>query len=209
MEAAGAGQGAGASRIGEVIEASTTEFVAQTYVLHAAPPFGSFVRASDGEVDILAVVANARTGSVDPGRRPVARGQDEEDEADVYRRNPELQEILRTEFTAVVVGFRAPDGAFRQRLPRRPPRLHAFVHACRPTEVAGFTERLDFLPTLLGGAGKAPADELVAACVRESAAVRGDGPAFLVRAGKELAVLLAMDLNRLSAVLRRVIDPTP
>jgi len=204
MEQASPGEPAGSARIGEVTEASTTEFTAQSYVLHDAPAFGSFVRASDGEVDVFAVVANAWTGSVDPGRRPVARGQDEEDEEDVYRRNPELQEILRTEFTALVVGFRDAGGAYHQRLPRRPARLHAFVHSCAPDEVAGFAERLDFLPTLLGGAAGAPADELVAACVREASAARGHDRAFLVRSGKELAVLLAMDLNRLSAVLRRL-----
>ncbi len=203
MQAEGAAA-RGSDRIGEVIEASTTEFTAQSYVLHDAPAFGSFVRASDGEVEVLAVVADARTGSVDPGRRPVARGQDEASEEDVYRRNPELQEILRTEFTAVVVGFRDAAGVYHQRLPRRPPRLHAFVHACAPDEVVGFTERLDFLPTLLAGAGQAPADELAAACVREASAARGDDHAFLVRSGKELAVLLAADLNRLSAVLRRI-----
>ena len=204
MEAAGTSHCAGSVRIGEVIEASTTEFTAQCYVLHDAPAFGSFVRASDGEADVFAVVANAWTGSVDPGRRPVARGQDEEDEEDVYRRNPELQEILRTEFTAVVVGFRDAGGAYHQRLPRRPARLHAFVHACSSDEVADFTERLDFLPTLLGSAGRAPGDELVAACVREASVARGHDRAFLVRSGKELAVLLAMDLNRLSAILRRL-----
>ena len=205
MEALAAqGDISGPTRIGEVIEASTTEFVAQCYVLHEAPPFGSLVRASDGEVDVFGVVANARTGSVDPGRRPVARGRDEEDEEDIYRSNPELREILRTEFTTVVVGSRDIGGSYQQWLPRRPPRLHAFVYACSREEAAGFTERLDFLPTLLGGAGRAPADELVAACLREASAARGNDREFLVRAGKELAVLLAGDLNRLSAILRRI-----
>lgn len=193
-----------AEKIGEVIEASTTGFVAQAYVLHEAPAFGSFVHAGDGEIEVIGVVANARTGSVDPGRRPVARGQDEEDEEEIYRHNPELREILRTEFAAVVVGYRDSDGSFVQRLPRRPPRLHAFVHACPTEDVAAFSDNLDFLPSLLSGSGKVPADELVAACLREASTARGGDRAFLVRAGKELANLLANDLNRLSAVLRRM-----
>ena len=196
--------GGGASRIGEVVEASTTEFIAQCYELHEAPAFGSFVRAGGGEVGVLGVVANAWTGSIDPGRRPVPRGRDEAEEEDVYRHNPELPEILRTEFTATVVGFRDPDGSYHHRLPRRPCRLHSFVHALAPDEVRDFTEQLDFLPTLLGGTGKSPADELVAACVREAAGVREDNRSFVVRAGKELAILLAGDPNRLSAILRKV-----
>ena len=193
-----------AVRVGEVIEASTTEFVAQSYVLHEAPAFGQLVRAGEGKVEIFAVTSIARTGSIDPGRRPVARGRDESDEEDVYRHNPELPEILRTEFTAAIVGFRGPDGACQHRLPPRPPRLHGFVYVCSPAEVVEFTTRLEFLQTLAGAAGKAPAAELVAACVRGAGEARGRDRSFLVRAGKELAILYGADLNRLSAILRRI-----
>ena len=193
----------GAARIGEIVESTTTSFTAQCYVLHDPPAFGSFVRASDGETDVLAVVANAWTGSVDPSRRPVARGRDEPDEEAIYRNNPELPEILRTEFTALVVGYRSPSGGFEQRLPRRPCRLHAFAHAGRRDEVREFTDRLDFLQTLIAGGG-AVADELVAASLREAAAVRDGDRGYLIRAGKELAVLLGSDVNRPTMVLKRI-----
>ncbi len=62
--------------IAEVIEASTTEFVAQCYDLDGAPDFGSFVRVRDRALDIFAVVSEVRTASLDPGRRPVVRGQE-------------------------------------------------------------------------------------------------------------------------------------
>lgn len=192
-----------ANRIGEIVEASTTSFTAQCYVLHDAPAFGSFVRASDGETEVVAVIANARTGSVDPSRRPVARGRDEPDQDAIYRNNPELPEILRTEFTAQVVGYRAPSGRFLQRLPRRPCRLHAFVFSCQETDVREFTADLDYLQSLIANGG-AVADELVAACLREAAATRPDARAYLIRAGKELAVLYGDDVNRLTGVLRRI-----
>lgn len=194
------------ARVGEVVDAGTTSFTAQAYTLHEAPPFGGFVRASNGEHDVIAVVADAHTGSVDPGRRPIARGRDEADEEDIYRRNPELRELLRTEFQAIVVGFRESRSGYRRWLPGRPPRLHAFVHECSAAEIVAFTERLDFLPTLLGEGSRGPVDELVAACLREAAAARGDDRAydFLVAAGKQLAVLLAGEPNRLGAILRRL-----
>lgn len=200
---AAAGDAASAVRIGEIVESSTTSFTAQCYTLHDAPAFGSFVRASDGEADVVAVVQNAWTGSVDPSRRPVARGRDEPDEEAIYRNNPELPEILRTEFTALVVGYRVPSGSYEQRLPRRPCRLHAFALAAGPEEVREFSDRLDFLQTLISGGG-AVADELVAACLREAAAARGGDRGYLIRAGKELAVLLGSDVNRLTAVLKRI-----
>jgi hypothetical protein len=190
-------------RVGEVVEAGTTAFTAEASDLHAAPPFGAFVRAGNGAEDVVAVVADSHTGSIDPGRRPIARGRDLADEAEVYRRNPELIQLLRTEFDAVVVGFRDAGGVWRPWLPGRPPRLHAFVYECSATEVAAFTAELDFLPTLLA-ATRGPVDELVGACLRTAGAARGGDRPFLVEAGKRLATLLAAEPHRLGAILRRI-----
>ena len=193
-----------ASRVGEATEASTTDFVAQCYELHSAPPFGALVRTSNTECDVLAVVSRIWTGSVEPGRRPIARGQEYVDQADVYRENPELAEILRTEFRAVVVGYRDPHARYWQHLPAQPARIHGFVYRCTSAEVAAFNDRLDYLKTLVG-AGLDPAgDELVAACVRHAAACRADSSQYRIAAGKALAVLLAVDYVRLTAVLRRI-----
>ena len=195
-----------APRLGEVVEAATFELVAECYELHAAPPLGSLVRVRDGDTAIYAVTSSARTGSLDAGRRPIARGQHEATEEDVYRNNPELPELLRTEFTAAVVGFRL-GGAVQQYLPPRPPRMHSFVYACPPAEVREFAARLDFLAHLVAAGQRGSIDELVAACLRQMGHAhddRGADRAFLVRAGKELAKLYGADLNRLSAILRRI-----
>ncbi|MCL4459615.1 MAG: hypothetical protein M1136_02165 [Chloroflexi bacterium] len=190
-------------RIGEVIEASTTEFVAQSYELHQPPPFGSFVRVTDAAIEIYGLVANTKTGSIDPGRRPIARGKDEVDEEDVYRHNPELPELLRTDFTVVIVGFRE-NGVIYQYLPPRPPRIHGFVYACSPAEVRMFTTELTFLHTLISSVAHVAVDELIAACLRQASTARGNDRSFLINAGKELAILLMNDINRLNAVLRRI-----
>ena len=60
-------------RVGEIIEASTTDFVAQCYELYRSPPLGSLVKTGD----IYGIVGNAATTSLEPGRRPIARGKDE------------------------------------------------------------------------------------------------------------------------------------
>ena len=190
-------------RIGEVIEASTTEFVAQSYELHQAPPFGSFVRTGDGAVDIYGVVHLVRTSGIDPGRRPLARGKDELTEEDIYRNNPELSELLRTEFTAAIIGF-CSEGAVSQFLPPRPPRIHGFVYTCSSDEVVRFTDRFDFLQTIITSGVRGPVDELIAACIRHAAQARDGDRAFLVSAGKELATLLGCEVSRLNGILRRI-----
>lgn len=192
-------------KIGEVIEASTGQFVAECYELHSPPPLGSLVKTSDGDVEIYGVVCNAATESVDPGRRPIARGKEEATEEGIYRQHPQLSKLLRTTFDTLVIGHSA--GAQRavplHYLPPRPPRVHSFVYPCEADEVRRFTQSLDFLPILLATRAGA-VDEIVSACLRQASCAHEDKRTFLIKAGKELAVLLSGDLNRLNAILRRI-----
>ena len=82
------------TKIGEIIEASTGEFTAQCYELHQPPPLGSLVRTAEGETDIYAVVCDAATTGIEPGRRPIARGREEVEEEDIFRSSPQLQKHL-------------------------------------------------------------------------------------------------------------------
>ncbi len=189
-------------RVGEVIEASTVEFLAECYDLHNPPPLGSLVRTSDGEVKIYGVVYNASTESIDPGRRPIARGKDETEEENIYRQNPQLSRLLRSTFSTLAIGHGQGDELY-QYLPPRPPHVHSFVYLCDQDEVRRFTRSLDFLAILLG-ARVGPVDEMVSACLRQASRAHDDERAFLVGAGKELAVLLGGELNRLNAILRRI-----
>ena len=190
------------AKIGEVIQSATAEFVAECYELHSPPPLGSLVRTSDGDVHIYGVVCNASTESIDPGRRPLARGRDEPEEENIYRQHPQLSRLLRTTFDILVVGHSEGD-ELHHYLPPRPARVHSFVYLCEGDEVRRFTQSLDFLNLLLS-AKEGSADEVVSACLRQACAAHDDRRAFLVQAGKELAVLLGGELNRLNAILRRI-----
>lgn len=199
------------TRVGEVIDATTTEFTAQSYTLHESPYFGSFVRASNGSAEVWAVVAQAHTAGIDPGRLPVARGADAADEAEIYDRNPELPQLLRTHFTALVVGYRDGNGAgvVRHQLPPRPPRVHAFVHGATEAEVAEFTAELGYIDASLRLQTAAPVDELVSAAIRAAAAARrgqgeGEAYAYRLRCARHLARLLGREPARLVAMLQRV-----
>ncbi|MBM2831168.1 MAG: hypothetical protein HW414_220 [Dehalococcoidia bacterium] len=190
------------SRVGEVVEASTASFVAQCYELHQPPPLGSLVRTRAGSIMIYGIVFNARTGSIEPGRRPIARGQEEEEEADIFKSNPQLTKLLRTDFEAVVVGYR--DELLHQYLPPAPGHIHSFVHLCEKKEVEEFSGRLDFLDIILGSKILLGVDELVGASLRYASGAHADPRAFLVEAGRALASSLGGDLHRLNSLLKRL-----
>ena len=191
------------TKIGEVVESSTSEFTAQCYDLNQAPPLGSMVRAGAGPVTVYGVISQAVTASVEPGRRPIARGQNETDEAAVYRENPQLTKLLRTDFTALVVGHQSDHNLYHY-LPPQPARLHSFVFPCETKELQAFIAHLDCLSLLVSAQPAGPGDELVAAFLRQAGNASQDRHRFLVTAGKELAVLLNGQTNRLNAILRRI-----
>ena len=190
-------------RVGEVTEAGTIGFTAQCYRLYELPPLGSLVKTRYTESEIYAIVHNAATASIEPGRRPVARGRDEASQEDVYKASPQLEKLLRSEFEALVVGHK--DGKnVCQYLPPNPARIHSFVYLCRDEEVMEFSRSLGFLNMLLNASVNLPQEELIAACLRRMSRVQTDSHSFLVSAGKHMATLLSGDYNRLKAILERI-----
>lgn len=195
-------------RIGEIVEASTTYFIAATYELLAAPPFGALVRATtrDQTMAVYGLVYDIHTGSREPGGRAIVRGRTYSGhnlyDDEIYRAHPDLGEVLQTEFAALTVGYTV-NGRLLQRLPPQPPPVHYSVYPCEASELVLFGEQLDFLRTVLLAPG-VPSDELLAAAVRVIAQARRDGPAYLVRVGRELARLLKEDYDRLTALLHRI-----
>jgi len=190
-------------RVGEVIEASTTDFVAQCYELYQSPPLGSLVKTRNLPVELYAIVYNATTTSIEPGRRPIARGKDEASEEEIYRSSPQLLKLLKSEFSALVVGHRQKDKLYHY-LPPNPARIHSFVYLCSPEEVKEFSHSFDFLNILINTNLPVSAEELISACLRQMSQIHEDRHAFLVAAGKELALLLSGQFNQLKAILVRI-----
>ena len=240
-----------AAVVGEIIEASTTRFVAQCPrgLLHEPPALGTFVKVlppnarpkatafsgsatlpasgkpaglaededpfadpppvplSSGRVSgdvpddtLYALVCAASTGSADLGRRASAYGLEE---AELQAEQPQIYDLLATEFVALPFGY-ARGGRVRPGLPPRPPRLHAFVDACDWGEVRALSDAPDFMRQMLRASGDVHPDELIAACLAHVYACRNEDFAFLVRAGKQLALLLRDDPDRLAALLRKL-----
>ncbi len=204
--------------LGEIIEANTTGFIARCAVLHEPPAFGAFVKvsaapqpgedpfaaASFADGAIYALVAEATTTGTDPGRRPAAFGLTEDE---LRRDQPQVFELLATDFTAITIGH-AACGAVRCYLPPRPPRIHQRVWPCGDAEVAALTGNPGYLRAILSRAPLGLCEELIAAAIRCALEARGGDVDFLVGAGKLVAQLLRDDFDRLHAVLSKL-PPLP
>ena len=190
-------------RVGEVIEARSTDFIAQCYELYRLPALGSLVKTRDGELEQYAIVYHAATVSVEPGRRPIARGKDEATEEELYRQNPQLLKLFRSDFGALVVGHRQGE-KIHQYLPPRPARIHSFVYICQPEEVREFDQSWNFLSTLLNTHLPVSIEEFVSASLRQMSQAHQDPRQFLLEAGKALAVELSGEFHRLKAILERI-----
>ena len=188
-------------RVGEVIETSTAEFTTQCYRLYDSPLLGSLVR-SGTEAAVFGVVSQIATRSMDSGRRPIPRGRGEDTEEEVYLNNPQISRLLVTEFRAEVIGHRS-EGQLRRYAAPLPPRVHSFVYWCDQEEVREFSGSLEFIPTILGASITA-ADEVVASFLSQASRAHPEPDRFLLSAGRELAVLLSNQSQRLNNLLRRL-----
>ena len=196
----GDGNGLMSHRVGEVVEAASTSFVAQCYRLNEAPPLGSFVQT--GSPPVYGIVYRVATEPLDASRPVLARGEDAGSEEEIFNNNPQLARLLTTRFEALITGH-SVDGGCKHFLPPLPPGVHSFVYLCSPEEVVRFTNRFDFLSLVLGS-GLPVADEVAGACLRTAACAHSDSPDFLNQASVALATQLAGDVPRLNSILRRI-----
>jgi hypothetical protein len=187
--------------VGRIIRSSTTRFAVGCQVLQPqVPVFGSLVKVSAlGDDEIYGLIHDVRMED-DPFVRQMAvtDGLPAEYIED-QRRNRQVP----IEVGVLVVGYRHAGNIYHW-LPPQPPLSLDVIRTCAPDELVEFSIRLDYFRLVLDN-GDLPADELLAANLRYAAEARGAGGRdFLVGAGRELARLLAMDLGRLDAILRRI-----
>lgn len=198
--------------IAEVIETTTTEFLAQCLEpedlsFPVMPPFGSWVKSTDEETGnkILGIVTYVTTSPIDSVHRARALGLTL---ADLREQQPQIFAMLKTEFRIAIVGFEgsSSNGSTTEQyqyLPPRPPQIHQAVYRCEPSEVVRFSERLDFLRTLLQVKG-APVEALVASVIREIYRLRQADRSWLVKAGRNLSLLLKDDYDSLQYILSQI-----
>ncbi len=194
--------------MGEVVETSLTQYVAQTYKLDEPPPFGGLVRVKDraGLCEIFGVVYSSATGGLDPARRAAARGNGQPAISDeqVYTDNPQLSRLLKTEFSVLMLGC-LPTGSsrFSYVFPDYPPPLHYSVALCSEASLVNFTRETSYMRTVLETA-QVPAEELLAAMLRRATRARGEaGRPFLVESLRYLARQLKQDYDRFKIIVEK------
>jgi hypothetical protein len=187
--------------VGRIIRSSTTRFAVGCQVLRPqVPVFGSLVKVRTQEDDeVYGLIHDVRMED-DPFVRQMAATDGLRPEyIEDQRRNRQVP----IEVEVLVVGYRHASDIYHW-LPPQPPLSLDVIHTCASDELVAFTDRFDYFRLVLDNRDL-PADELLAANLRYAAEARNAGGRdFLLDAGRELARLLAMDLPRLDAILRRV-----
>ena len=112
--------------IGEIIEVSSRSAIAQSYELYDCPPIGSVVKCGDDTEDIYGVITNIETRSIDPGRRPNPKGPGFAEVNELYKSNPEITHLMKTEFNIVFLGYKHGNTTTIS-IPPTPPRIFSFI----------------------------------------------------------------------------------
>ena len=188
-------------RIGEVVESTTTSFVSQCYRLYDSPHLGTIVKTG-GPYPALGLVYNITTQGIDPSRKPVARGIDNLLEDDVYRINPQLEQLLRTDFFSITIGY-VQDENIMCKLPPNPPPIYSFVEPCDDNELLALSSDLSFIKVIVNS-GLPASDELIATIVNELANHKDSREDFLITAGKMLLTVFPGDFRKMEYIIGKV-----
>jgi hypothetical protein len=188
--------------IGRVLRASTAGFSVGCRVSQLSlPSFGCLVKAEPAGGEAIYGLIYDMYVDDDPVVRRLVLAENPSPAAVEDQRNNRL---LPVEMKALAVGY-CQDGEVVHALPPRPPLNLDPVRLCRdPVEVRRFTDRLGYLRLILRAAGQAPADQLLVAHIRQTAGLRGDGPAWTSLVVGELIELLRNNYDLLAPALEAI-----
>ena len=194
--------------VGRVLRSSTTGFTVGCRQLiseqdQRVPEFGALVRAEGKEgAAIYGLIFNVTIEDDAFVRQLVAAGVESAEIIEDQRQKRQVPIVV----DVLVVGG-GQGLAVYHRLPAQPPSTLDQIYLCNEAEIVRFTERNDWLRTVLA-AVEVPADQLLISALRTAAQARppDQRDAYLVAAGRELARLLALDLTRLDGVLQQLRD---
>jgi hypothetical protein len=125
----------------EIIEATITSFVAQSWVWDQFCPFGSVVTVESKKMNIFGIVYHIQTGSADSSRQPFAYQKRAEQ---LEKEQPQIFSFLRTTFSALPIGY-ATDNRMVRNLAHSPCTIHSFVRTADQNELALLFESTDYL----------------------------------------------------------------
>lgn len=189
--------------IGQVLRASTEGFTCgtrSTDIIH--PTFGAFVKTyslqNRDEMIVIGLITAIRVDDDPLVRQLILAGNMNSATIRDQREN----RMIPVEIDVLNIGY-AAGSQIRHSLPPRPPLSLDPVEMCDQDEVLAFTEQIGFARLVLNAPGIANNVELLAAALRKAAEVRhtDDRMEFLITAGRQAALLLSNDLQRLQHLL--------
>lgn len=189
--------------IGEVMHSTLSQWSTQAWQWNSYPDFGSVVCLESDNTQVFGVVYYIKTGSDDSVRQAFAY---QKSELELQQEQPQIFEFLKTEFSAIPLGYKIGNSVVYA-MPLRPPKIHAFVRLATPQE----------LGTLLGNAGSMQAlfsqyskieyfEELLLAFLRYLESHKLVTRALLMQVSEQLSLVTANDYRRLKMFMDRVGD---
>jgi hypothetical protein len=188
--------------VGRVLRANTKGFACGTHSTYISEQhdFGAFVRASIANNPRIQAIGLIYTVEIEEDALVSELVMSEGVNQSILLDQRENR-MIPVQIKVLHIGY-IDSGRVVHSLPPRPPISLDDVHLCTPEEIYQFTARCDFFRLVLN-ASDVPSDDLLAAAIRDAAAVypAAERYDFLVRCGQHVARLLGGDLKRLSHIL--------
>lgn len=178
--------------LGEIVEASYTEFTAESYQLHQTPTLGRLVRAEHA----IGVVHKACTESIGLTSR---EGKPDDQDGTVYKLHPEFEYTLHTRFSALAVGYYNGSRIIHA-YPDTLPRLHYQCYLLDDAATLEFTVKPGYLRPLVN-ASDCCVDEAIAYLLGHVFYLHGKDRGHLLNATAFLSRLLKGQYDRLVGIL--------
>ena len=142
-----------------MIESSLTHFKAQSWERSCVPPFGSLVVIEQTSFVFYALVHQSFTGTDGAIYAVQAYGKTEQE---LKREQPQIFELLKTTFTALIIAYKQ-DNNIKYTCAPVPAQMHAFVREATDEEYTLFAHDHEYLSVLFGQAQHINIDELILA----------------------------------------------
>lgn len=189
------------SHFAEVIESSYTGFLAQSWQWDSVPRFGSLVTITQEAETLIAIVYQANTGSMEPGRYPFAYQKTEQELRD---EQPQIFEFLKTTFSCLTLGYIQNDQLYCMTAPQ-PPKIHSLVQRADTKIKHKVLIKPDYLSVLFGAANLVGnLDELLLALLAQQAELDLLQTSAIHEFMRSYALLANNEYRRIKLFLQRI-----
>ena len=189
--------------IGEVVHSTIFQWTSQAWQWDHHPDFGAVVCVQSGQILLFGVVYYIKTGSDDPVRQAFAYQKDEEE---LRQEQPQIFELLKTDFSAIPLGYQNGQNLIYA-MPPRPPKMHSFTRLATKEELVMLLDAAGAVHALFSQYQKIEYfEELLLAFLRYLEQHNLVLRKLLMQISEQLSLVTANDYRRLKMFMDRVYD---